>query len=113
MFFFCRLGGATIADLVFFKSGGLPPSTQGTGLCILLALSLSTGGGFTCNASSSFLLAVTTGMSSRSWWKQFVLERYWLAVIMPPAHTVQLGWSLFFWRTWSGVIGWSFQRMDA
>ena len=26
MIFFCRIGGATFADVVFFKSSGLPPS---------------------------------------------------------------------------------------
>ena len=41
--------------VVFFKSGGLPPSTQGTGLCFKQALSLSAGCGFTCNASLSLL----------------------------------------------------------
>ena len=41
--------------VVFFKSGGLPPSTQGTGLCFKWALSLSAGHGFTCNASLSLL----------------------------------------------------------
>ena len=41
--------------VVFFKSSGLPPSTQGTGLCFKWAFSLSAGHGFTCNASLSLL----------------------------------------------------------
>ena len=54
----CIIGFWVMFDggvVVFFKSSGLPPSTQGTGLCFKQALSLSAGCGFTCNASSSLL----------------------------------------------------------
>ncbi len=68
MVFGCIAGFQVTFDcsvVVFFKSGGLPPSTQGTGLCFKLALSLSAGHGFTCNVAI-FLLESGVECSSTS-----------------------------------------------